>query len=102
MRRLLIATGLVATALVAALPAQGATVRVQRFSGQQNVTVASTQQPYVLRLRYTVPSTWRPRGRPNGLSRSFGPIGSCAFTVRVSARATTAPDEPAATHPEPL
>ena len=102
MRRLLLAAALVIATLVAALPAQGATVRVQRFSGFQNVTVASTQKPYVLRLRYTVPSTWRRRGRANGLSRSFGPIGSCAFTVRVSARATTAPDAPAATHLEPL
>src|SRR3954447_17415812 len=101
MRRLLLASALVIATLVAALPAQGATVRVQRFSGLQNVTVASTQKPYVLRLRYTVPSTWRPRGRANRLSRAFGPIGSCAFTVRVPAHTTTAPDEPAATHLEP-
>ena len=98
MHRLFVAAVLTATTLVAALPAQAATVRVQRFSGLQNVTVASTQKPYVLRLRYTVPGTWRQRGRASGLSRTFGPLGSCGFTLRVTARATTAAAEPSATH----
>jgi hypothetical protein len=102
MRRLLVVSALAAATLVAALPAQGATVRVQRFSGFQDVTVASTQKPYVLRLAYTVPATWRQRGRANGLSRTFGPIGSCAFTVRVRATTTTAQAEPAASHLAPL
>jgi hypothetical protein len=97
MRRLSIAATLVATAVltVAALPAQGATVRVQRFSGFQDVTVAGTQTTYRLRLAYVVPGTWRQRGRANGLTRTFGPIGSCRFTVRVTARAVTGPNETA-------
>jgi hypothetical protein len=98
MRRLLIPALLIASTLaVGALPAQGATVRVQRFSAFQDVNVPGTQTRYRLRLAYTVPSSWRVRGRPSGLSRSFGPIGSCRFTVRVTARAVTDASEPAAT-----
>jgi hypothetical protein len=96
MRRLLIAAVLVAATLVAALPAQGATVRVQRFSGLQDVTVAGTQAKYRLRLAYTVPGKWPVRGKANGLSRTFAPIGSCRFTLRVTTRAVTGPSEPAA------
>jgi hypothetical protein len=96
MRRLLIAAVLVAATLVAALPAQGATVRVQRFSGFRDVTVAGTQTKYRLRLAYTVPGTWPVRGKATGLSRTFGPIGSCRFTLRVTTRAVTGPSEPAA------
>jgi hypothetical protein len=96
MRRLLIASALVAATLAAALPAQGATVRVQRFTGFQDVTVSGAQTRYRLRLTYVVPGTWRVRGRPSGLSRSFGPIGSCRFTVRVTTRAVTDISEPAA------
>jgi hypothetical protein len=96
-RRLLIVSLLVAATLVAAaLPAQGATIRVQRFSGFQDVPVPSVQTRYRLRLTYVVPGSWRVRGRPSGLARSFGPIGSCRFTVRVSARAVTDASEPAA------
>jgi hypothetical protein len=97
MRRLLLATVLLAATLVAALPAQAATVRVQRFSGFRDVTVAGTQTNYRLRLAYTVPGTWPARGTAIGLSRGFGPIGSCRFTVRVTARAVTDAGEPAAT-----
>ena len=97
-RRLLIASLLVATTLAAApLPADAATVRVQRFTGFQDVTVAGTQTKYRLRLSYVVPGSWRQRGRANGLSRSFGPIGSCRFTVRVTARTVIDADEPATT-----
>jgi hypothetical protein len=96
MRRLLIAAALVATTLVAVAPAHGATVRVQRFSGFQDVTVAGTTTKYRLRLAYVVPSTWRRRGRPNGLSRTFGPIGSCRFTVSVRVRAVLGANETAA------
>jgi hypothetical protein len=98
MRRLLLATLLLAVTLAAALPAEGATVRVQRFSGFQDVRVTGAQQTrYRLRLDYTVPGTWRARRGASGLSRSFGPIGSCRFTVRVSARAVGDASEPAAT-----
>jgi hypothetical protein len=93
MRRLLLLAAAVAVALAAAIPAQGATVRVQRFSGFQDVTVAGTPTKYRLRLAYTVPGTWPRRGRANGLSRTFGPVGSCRFTIRVTARAVTGPDE---------
>jgi hypothetical protein len=96
MRRLLIAAALAATALVAVVPARAATVRVQRFSGFQDVTVAGTSTKYRLRLAYVVPGTWRLHSRGTALSRTFGPIGSCRFTVRVTARAVTGPSEAAA------
>jgi hypothetical protein len=96
MRRLVIPAALVAATLVAAIPAQGATVRVQRFSDFRDVTVAGMQSQYRLRLAYVVPGSWRARGRAGGLARTFGPIGSCRFTVRVTARAVTGPDESAA------
>src|SRR4051812_16101633 len=96
MRRLILAAVLVATALAAAVPAQGATVRVQRFTGFQDVQIGDTAFLYRLRLSYVVPATWHQRGRATGLSRSFGPIGSCRFTVRVRARVVRAPAEPAA------
>jgi hypothetical protein len=99
MRRILVAALLLATTLAAAVPAaQGATVRVQRFSGFQDVPVTGAQRTrYRLRLAYTVPGTWPGRRGASGLSRSFGPLGSCRFTVRVSARAITDAAEPAAT-----
>ena len=85
MRRLLIPAALLIAMLVTALPAQAATVRVQRFSGFQDVRVTGASQTrYRLRLAYTVPGTWPVRGRASGLTRTFGPIGSCRFTVRVS------------------
>jgi hypothetical protein len=88
MRRLLIPAVLSLAMLAAALPAEAATVRVQRFSGFQDVRVSgASQTQYRLRLAYTVPGTWRVRGRASGLTRTFGPIGSCRFAVRVSARA---------------
>jgi hypothetical protein len=96
MRRLLTASVLLIAMLALALPAQGATVRVQRFSGFQDVTVAATQTHYRLRLAYSVPGTWPIRGRANGPARTFAPIGSCRFTVRVTARAVTGPSESAA------
>jgi hypothetical protein len=88
MRRLLVPAVLSIAMLAAALPAQAANVRVQRFAGFQDVRVAgASQTQYRLRLAYTVPGSWRVRGRASGLTRTFGPIGSCRFTVRVSARA---------------
>ena len=102
MRRLLIAAALAATTLVAVVPAHAATVRVQRFSGFQDVTVAGTSTKYRLRLAYVVPGTWHQRGRANGLSRTFGPIGSCRFTVRVTTRAVTGPRETATARVERL
>src|SRR4051812_47306948 len=106
MRRLMLAAVLVAAALAAAVPAQGATVRVQRFTGAtvrvqrftgfQDVQIADTALLYRLRLSYVVPASWHQRGRATGLSRTFGPIGSCRFTVRVRARVVRGPAEPAA------
>jgi len=97
MRRLLVPAALLIAMLVPALPSQAATVRVQRFSGFQDVRVTGASQTrYRLRLAYTVPGTWRVRGRAGGLTRTFGPIGSCRFTVRVSARAVADASETAA------
>jgi|tagenome__1003787_1003787.scaffolds.fasta_scaffold20956774_4 hypothetical protein len=99
MRRLSIAATLAAVAVLAAaaLPAEGATVRVQRFSGFSDVSVAGAPQThYRLRLSYVVPGTWPARGRPSGLFRTFSRIGSCRFTVRVSVRAVADASEPAA------
>jgi hypothetical protein len=100
MHRLLIAAVLAATALVAVVPADAATVRVQRFSGFRDVTVAGTQSKYRLRLAYVVPATWPRRGTGSAVTRSFGPIGSCRFTVRMTARAVTGPSETAAARVE--
>jgi hypothetical protein len=97
MRRLAIAAVALAAMLAAAVPAWSATVRVQRFSDFKDVPIARTQTKYRLRVTYVVPRTWRPTARPNGLSRTFGHIGSCRFTVRVSTRIVTDRDEPAAT-----
>jgi hypothetical protein len=97
MRRLLVIALLLTTTLSVALPAEGATVRVQRFSGFQDVAVSGASQTrYRLRLSYTVPRTWPVRGRANGLSRTFGPIGSCRFTVRLTTRAVVDASETAA------
>ena len=97
MRRLLVPAALLIAMLVTALPSQAATVRVQRFSGFQDVRVTGASQTrYRLRLACTVPGTWRVRGRASGLTRTFGPIGSCRFTVRVSARAVADASETAA------
>src|SRR3954468_9617999 len=97
MRRLLLAVALVAVALAAAVPAGAATVRVQRFSGFSDVSVAGAPQTqYRLRLSYVVPGTWPARGRSSRLLRTFDPIGSCRFTVRVSARAVADATEAAA------
>jgi hypothetical protein len=96
MRRITLASLLLAATLVTAVPAQSATVRVQRFTGLQDVPVAGTTTKYRLRLSYAVPATWRQRGRANGLARTFGPFGSCRFTARVPARTVTDVAEPAA------
>src|SRR5512133_1362290 len=95
MRRLLIAALIAATTLVAVVPAQGATVRVQRFSGFRDVTIVGTPSTYRLRLAYVVPGTWPRRGTGSAVTRSFGPIGSCGFSVRMTARAVTGPSESA-------
>jgi hypothetical protein len=100
MRRLLIVALLAATTLVAAVPALGATVRVQRFSGFRDVTIAGTPSTYRLRLAYVVPGNWPRRGTGSAVTRSFGPIGSCRFTVRMTARAVTGPAETAAARVE--
>src|SRR3954471_22186894 len=94
MRRLLTAAVLLAVAL--AVPAQGATVRVQSFSGFRDVTIAGTQTKYRLRLPYVVSAPWPRRGTGSAGTRSVGPIGSCRFTVRMTARAVTGPSESAA------
>jgi hypothetical protein len=96
MRRLILTAALLVAALTAAVPAQGATVRVQRFTGFQDVRVGDTPFLYRLRLSYVVPASWHQRGRANGLSRTFGPVGACRFTVRVRARVVRAPIEPPA------
>src|SRR3954463_6942768 len=82
MRRLILTAALLA-ALAAAVPAQGATVRVQRFTGFDDVPIVNAPLRYRLRLSYVVRATWRQRGRARGLFRTFGPIGSCRFTVHV-------------------
>jgi hypothetical protein len=97
MRRLLVPAVLLTAALVAAIPAHAATVRVQRFSNFRDVTVSGAPQiKYRLRLAYTVPSTWPLRGTGSATSRTFGPIGSCRFTVKVTSRAIVDVSEPAA------
>src|SRR3954466_1822626 len=101
MRRLMLAAVLVAAALAAAVPAQGATVRVQRFTGFQDVQIGDTAFLYRLRLSYVVPASWHQRGRAAGLSRTFGPIGSCRFTGRVRARGGRAPPAPPARRAPP-
>jgi hypothetical protein len=86
-----------AVAAVAAAPADGATV-VQRISSFQDVPVQGATLTYRLRLSYLAPGTWHTRGKPTGLSHTFGPIGSCRFTLRVRARAVAdAAGEDAAT-----
>jgi hypothetical protein len=87
MRRTITALLVLAVAAVTAAPAGASTARYQRFSSFQDVAIIGAQGSYRLRLSYVVPGTWRTRGTPRGLARSFGPIGSCRFTVRVSARA---------------
>ena len=69
MRRLLFAALLAATTVIAVVPAQGATVRVQRFSGFRDLTVAGTQTRYRLRLAYVVPATWPRRGTGSAVAR---------------------------------
>src|SRR3954467_13754318 len=82
MRRLILTAALLA-ALAAAVPAQGATVRVQRFTGFDDVPIVNSPLHYRLRLSYVVPATWHQRGRAHGLFRRFGPIGSRRLTLRV-------------------
>jgi hypothetical protein len=96
MRRIALATAVLVATLAAAVPAQSATVRVQRFSDFKDVPIAGTQTKYRTRVTYVVPQKWRRTGRPNALSRTFGHIGSCNFTVRVTARVVTGAVEPAA------
>src|SRR3954447_15565254 len=97
MRRILVSAALAAATLVAAIPAHAATVRVQRFSDFRDVTVAGAPQiKYRLRLAYTVPSTWPLRGTGSATSRTFRPIGSCRFTVKISSRAVADASEDAA------
>jgi hypothetical protein len=87
MRRTTTALLAVAVAAVAAAPADAGPVTVQRVGGFQDVLVQGAALTYRLRLSYTVPGTWHTRGKPSGLSHTFGPIGSCRFTLRVRARA---------------
>src|SRR4051794_41849399 len=94
MRRLTLAAVLVATALAAAVPAQGATVRVQRFTGFQDVQIGDTAFLYRLRLSYVVPASWHQRGRATGLSRTFGPIGSGPLPLRGPPRGGPRPARP--------
>jgi hypothetical protein len=92
MRRSVVVLLGVAIALLAALPAQAGPVRFQRFTGFQDVRVPDTGATYRLRLSYVVPGSWHVRGRARGLSRKFGPVGSCRFTIRLTARATVGGD----------
>jgi hypothetical protein len=87
MRRAITVLVVLAVAAVTAAPAAARTVRYQRFSSFQDVAIVGTQASYRLRLSYVVPGTWPTRGKPSGLAHSFGPLGSCRFTVRVKARA---------------
>ena len=97
MRRTTIALLTLAVAAVAAAPADSASV-VQRISSFQDVPVQGAALTYRLRLSYVAPGTWHTRGKPTALSRTFGPIGSCRFTLRVRARAVAdAAGEDAAT-----
>src|SRR3954463_10643037 len=82
MRRLILTAALLA-ALAAAVPAQGATVRVQRFTGFDDVPIVNSPLRYRLRLSYVVPATWHQRGRAHGLFRRFGPMVACRFPVGV-------------------
>ena len=96
MRRSVVVLLGVAIALLAALPAQAGPVRYQRFSGFQDVPIPGTGATYRLRLSYVVPGSWHVHGRAPGLSRRFGPLGSCRLTIRLTARATTGGDADAA------
>jgi hypothetical protein len=96
MRRSLLVLFAVAIASLATLPAQAGPVRDQRFSGFHDVPIPGTGATYRLRLSYVVPGSWHVRGQARGLSRTFGPVGSCRFTIRLTARATTGADADAA------
>ena len=96
-RRSIIIVLALAIALLAAVPAQTAPVRYQRFSGFQDVAIPDTGGTYRLRLSYLVPGSWHQLGRAHGLSRTFGPVGSCRFTIRLTGRAATGSDADATT-----
>ena len=87
MRRTITVLLALATAALAAVPAGAGPVRYQRVSSYEDVAIVGAQGTYRLRLSYVVPGTWRTRGTPSGVSHTFGPLGSCRFTVRVRARA---------------
>ena len=74
-----------AAALVAALPAPASGARMDvRATGDVAVQGADAMR-YRLRLAYAVPASWRPIGRRRGLTRRFGPIGSCRIRVTLTA-----------------
>jgi hypothetical protein len=57
-----------------------------RVTGFGEVAVrGSEDMRYVVRVRYTVPGSWRRVGRQKGLRHRFGPIGSCRIRVTISA-----------------
>jgi hypothetical protein len=85
----------VAVAMLLPSPASGARVDV-RATGDVAVQGADTMR-YRLRLAYAVPSSWRPIGRRRGLTRRFGPIGSCRIRVTLTAAvAADVPEDPVA------
>src|SRR3954449_7235987 len=100
MRRLILTAAVLAAALAAAVPVHGATVRVQRFTGFDDVPIVNSPLHYRLRLSYVVPATWHQRGRAHGLFRRVGPIGSCRFTVRVLPEVLGEFEEPVASRVE--
>jgi hypothetical protein len=85
--RLLAPSLVCSLALLAAAPAAPAAERSIRHSGFGDVAVAEGQ--YRLRLSYTVLERWPERGTGRPLRRSWGPVGTCRFTVTLTARAVT-------------
>jgi hypothetical protein len=84
-----------ATALMLPAPASAARVDV-RATGDVAVQGADTMR-YRLRLAYAVPSSGRPIGRRRGLTRRFGPIGSCRIRVTLTAAVVAdVPEDPVA------
>ena len=67
-----------------------------RAFGERPVRNAAGMR-YVLRTAYAVPSSWRRIGRKRGLTRRFGPIGSCRIRVTITAAAVADVAEDAVT-----
>jgi hypothetical protein len=92
MRRTIVLLLVLTAAAVGSVPAGAATVERQKFSSFRDVPVQGFQGRYRLRLSYLVPDSWRTSwASPAGISRRFGPLGSCRYTLRVSGRAVAGP-----------